>query len=667
MKTLFWKEFRENRLLLFLSFGLIMAVFILQMIFKETWFDFEIAAGTAYVLFVILALMLGISSFSSESDEEKMEFILSMPVGKNRIFWTKFLAGLANLLLIFAFTFIVTRIFSTVSYQGKAYAEEFLLSKNILLGSAILFSIALYLYSAGFLLSSLRVRALQSFISAFLLAVFLYIATNPLSNILFGCSSFFSDLLGFYARAFILHILLCAAISVFSACYFWKFHVTRGIPYFKKVMKTVFLFILFLGALYAGLNLFYTCRLNKEILRMKASGRPTTLVEAAPVPIPDEKNAAFIYQKAFKLFKDREEIEWSNAFKNLDLSNFSLWKAEDKKRISRIAAENEPAYLLIREAAILTECRFPLDYAAYYGWKTSHLDFMKMLRNILIARMITDFEKKDITTILEDVSAGIRMAEHLSKEPLTNYSMFHTGTIYMFLQILQQLYDRRDLNLSQLKKTAESLDNISGCENKVKVLEGERALFIMDYFHRIIYPRTNEIYVPFFKNKLIRFLYLTFFNFAYKADCILFLQISEKQLNLLCEPYYKTKDAFEKYDANSNTLARHPLTAMLSPSYGMQSVSIARFEATRDLAKIATALKMYRLAHGRYPEILAELKPDFIPELPLDPFTGKDFIYQKKDKGFIVYSVGQDLKDNGGVTAKETRTGYYDIVWENSK
>ena len=33
MKTLFWKEFRENRLLLFLSFGLIMAVFILQMIF----------------------------------------------------------------------------------------------------------------------------------------------------------------------------------------------------------------------------------------------------------------------------------------------------------------------------------------------------------------------------------------------------------------------------------------------------------------------------------------------------------------------------------------------------------------------------------------------------------------------------------------------------------
>ncbi|HNS33521.1 MAG TPA: hypothetical protein PKN36_11215, partial [bacterium] len=512
-------------------------------------------------------------------------------------------------------------------------------------------------------------------------------ATNPLSNIMFSYSSFSSNVLGFYPKSFVLHILLCAAISVLFACYFWKFYVTRGVPYFKKVMKTGFLFILLLGALYAGLNLFYIFRLNREILKVKASGRPTTPLEAAPAPIPDEGNAAFIYQEAFKLFKgeavkfaditrrrvpeaylNKEEKQLLNVFYNFDFSNFPLWKAEDKKKIFKIAAENEAAYLLIRKAAILSKCRFPLDYAAGDNMRTPHRNSMEILRNILIARTIADFERKDINSILEDISAGIRMAEHLSKEPLTTSSMFHTRTIDTFLQILQQLYDRRDLNLSQLKKIAESLNNISGRKNKVDALIGERALFTMDYFRRVIYPRTAEIYSPFFKNKLIRFFYRTFFNFAYKTDYLAFLRLSEQQLDMLYKPYYETKDILGKFDANKDKLARHPLAAMLYPFHSTHASSIARFEATRDLAKIATALKIYWLAHEQYPENLAELEPDFIPELPPDPFTGKDYSYRKKDKGFIVYSVGQNLQDDGGVSPKEmARTGHYDIVWENSK
>jgi hypothetical protein len=49
--------------------------------------------------------------------------------------------------------------------------------------------------------------------------------------------------------------------------------------------------------------------------------------------------------------------------------------------------------------------------------------------------------------------------------------------------------------------------------------------------------------------------------------------------------------------------------------------------------------------------------------LPVDPFTGKDYIYKKKDKGFIVYSVGEDLKNDGGLRRK-AREKDYDIVWE---
>ena len=34
--------------------------------------------------------------------------------------------------------------------------------------------------------------------------------------------------------------------------------------------------------------------------------------------------------------------------------------------------------------------------------------------------------------------------------------------------------------------------------------------------------------------------------------------------------------------------------------------------------------------------------------IPIDPFTGHPFIYKKQDSGFIVYSIGNNLKDEGG-------------------
>jgi len=35
-------------------------------------------------------------------------------------------------------------------------------------------------------------------------------------------------------------------------------------------------------------------------------------------------------------------------------------------------------------------------------------------------------------------------------------------------------------------------------------------------------------------------------------------------------------------------------------------------------------------------------------ELPLDHFAGKPPIYHRKGNGYILYSIGQNLKDDGG-------------------
>lgn len=72
-----------------------------------------------------------------------------------------------------------------------------------------------------------------------------------------------------------------------------------------------------------------------------------------------------------------------------------------------------------------------------------------------------------------------------------------------------------------------------------------------------------------------------------------------------------------------------------------------RFE--KEMAMLAVALARYRLKHGTYPEKLGNVAPEFLAEVPNDPFTGKELAYRREGEGYLMYSVGMDGKERAGV------------------
>jgi hypothetical protein len=64
--------------------------------------------------------------------------------------------------------------------------------------------------------------------------------------------------------------------------------------------------------------------------------------------------------------------------------------------------------------------------------------------------------------------------------------------------------------------------------------------------------------------------------------------------------------------------------------------------------RTAIALERYRLAKGHWPKKLVQLVPDFLEMIPTDVYSGKPLSYRVVDRGVVVYSIGQDRKDNGG-------------------
>jgi len=63
----------------------------------------------------------------------------------------------------------------------------------------------------------------------------------------------------------------------------------------------------------------------------------------------------------------------------------------------------------------------------------------------------------------------------------------------------------------------------------------------------------------------------------------------------------------------------------------------------------ATALAIHEAETGRFPSKLADLAPKYIKTLPIDPYSEKPLRYRREGKGCVVYSVGMNLKDDGGV------------------
>ncbi|MFQ5489312.1 MAG: hypothetical protein ACE5GE_01210 [Phycisphaerae bacterium] len=69
--------------------------------------------------------------------------------------------------------------------------------------------------------------------------------------------------------------------------------------------------------------------------------------------------------------------------------------------------------------------------------------------------------------------------------------------------------------------------------------------------------------------------------------------------------------------------------------------------AGRNATLAALALSAFRGQHGRYPEALTEL--DLTNARPVDPYCGELLRYARvRDGGFVLYSVGPNLTDDGG-------------------
>lgn len=95
-----------------------------------------------------------------------------------------------------------------------------------------------------------------------------------------------------------------------------------------------------------------------------------------------------------------------------------------------------------------------------------------------------------------------------------------------------------------------------------------------------------------------------------------------------------------------------------------QMETIMKGLAIQRTGQAALAVERYRLANrGALPPTLAALVPAQLAAVPLDPFDEQPLRYKRLPKGFVIYSIGADLQDDGGIEGRLTTKSPCDLTF----
>jgi hypothetical protein len=106
--------------------------------------------------------------------------------------------------------------------------------------------------------------------------------------------------------------------------------------------------------------------------------------------------------------------------------------------------------------------------------------------------------------------------------------------------------------------------------------------------------------------------------------------------------------------------AANALHAYLMPTLGR---AVELEDAARmhyDIERLALALAWFHGEHNRWPSDLKEIVPKYLKAIPPDRFSRNPLVYKAREDGYLLYSVGANLKDDGGVRGRRSDDG--DIV-----
>ncbi len=328
----------------------------------------------------------------------------------------------------------------------------------------------------------------------------------------------------------------------------------------------------------------------------------------------------------------------------------------------------------VREAAALGGPIYPLDLEK--GWRTPlpHLKKVKEVTSLLRADAFYHAAHGDHDVFAADVVAILGLANALAEEPLQISQHYRSVAVHLAFDALRRGLRAGDLGPQRVTQLVSLAQTAAGREFFVQATHGDAMMFrqIFDEF-RHDGAAAKEEYLDYREGSLVgqatNRVYASPFGIPWRsADERAFVEGMAALADASTLPYHQARP---RLDALWKQVEALPSTRLFAPDFLAsaldQSHRQAALEVKADLMRLGLAVEQHQAQTGRFPESLAAIE-DVAGGLPLDPFTGQGYVYRTTNGAFVLYSLGRDGIDDGGLNRWSRGLGRDkdDIAWRSA-
>jgi len=391
--------------------------------------------------------------------------------------------------------------------------------------------------------------------------------------------------------------------------------------------------------------------------------------------VPEEENGAFDYIEAINILKTPGQDDYMPQAVNMwDRYVRNSWDRLPPRDavLEKIITDNKQAIALIEKGSARKHCVFPIDAGIRQnaaGALLPHIAGVRNLARFMSVKARYEYVKGNAEQAVHDLGLLSGICSSLKHSPFLVSSLVQ-------IAVFRQLHEAASAIVLDTKCTQKTVQSVLSIlaeaeKNLPKVEEafkGEKTwgiLVIKQIFSvnayknmrmfagsRIVPIMGGDPDIARTVNAAARILLpdrLVIKDLDQYYDRII------KQNALPYPDYIKARgEQSEVYGKGSGTRDWNIFAALMLPVLGRMKVSFVSAEAHSRITRGVCMLKLYYIKNRKWPDAVSSIAGFSSPDMK-DPFSLEPLKYRTIPNGWILYSVGSDMKDGRGEEVKNQR------------
>jgi len=419
----------------------------------------------------------------------------------------------------------------------------------------------------------------------------------------------------------------------------------------------------------------------QKLEALRKAGEPTTAEEMRRLydTPPLATNAAPLYTNAFALLPGYDTP--GGSFLSYGISNLPPRGAPMPKAtliaLTKFCAENTALFDSLKTAALVKECRYSLDFPEkLWNMQFSHIVGVRRCAEAMRAYCYLLIERGQTDKAVELLCDQIALAGSLDRDPFLLSQLSRCACLTPCELALERLLNRKKLDAPQLARLERAVQSLGFKEGFTRALFSERcSAIVLCQRHA---EELKDMDLPGLLGGIEKsstnspwWVQLDIQSYRESAtfvqDILFTIQSNEILIRAVNTPLPEALEVAKEF-ASSVRIAqtKHYLFASLfTPSLRGTIGRYAEAEARLRVTRAALAIEKMRLANnGMLPENADDPAARSALSGLTDPFDGEPIRYKRRAaNSYVVYSIGPDEKDDGGIPKGETKDKKnYDLV-----